>query len=101
MSLEQDIGDWRREIDVIDGELLRLLNQRAEIAFRVLALKRNASLAVCDPQREADVLRRAREANAGPLDGQAIETIFRCIVHEVRKAEEAENMRLTAHGEKQ
>jgi chorismate mutase / prephenate dehydratase len=101
MGLEQDIGDWRREIDVIDAELLRLLSQRAEIAFRVLSLKRHAGLAVCDPQREADVLRRARETNRGPLNEQAVETIFRCIVHEVRKAEEAENMRLAAYGEKQ
>ena len=100
MSLEQEIGDWRREIDEIDGELLRLLNRRAEVASRVLALKRNAGLAICDPQRELDVVCRAREGNPGPLDGPAIERIFRCIVHEVRKAEEAENARLTAQGGK-
>ncbi|HUS20214.1 MAG TPA: chorismate mutase [Terriglobales bacterium] len=100
MNLDQEIGDWRREIDQIDGELLGLLNRRAEIASRVLKLKRNAGLAICDPQRELEVVCRARQDNPGPLDGQAIERIFRCIVHEVRNAEELENERLTAQGEK-
>ncbi len=98
MSLEHDIGERRKEIDAIDDELLRLLNRRAELASRVLRLKRDAGLAVCDPQRELDVVRRAREGNPGPLDSAAIETIFRCIVMEVRKAEEAENARLAARG---
>ena len=34
------IEDWRVEIDKIDGELLRLLNARAELAVRVGESKR-------------------------------------------------------------
>lgn len=98
MSLEQDISERRKEIDAIDDELLRLLNRRAALASRLLGLKRDAGLAVCDPQRELDVVRRAREGNLGPLNSAAVETIFRCIVLEVRKAEEAENARLAARG---
>ncbi|MEO5936915.1 MAG: chorismate mutase [Terriglobales bacterium] len=98
MSLEGEINDRRREIDAIDDQLLRLLNQRAALASQLLRLKRNAGLAVCDPQRESDVVMRARSSNHGPLDGSAVEAIFRCIVTEVRKAEEAENARLTAEG---
>lgn len=103
MSLEEDIlgqeiDARRREIDAIDDELLRLLNQRAVLAFRLLGSKRNVGLAVCDPQRELDVVMRARTSNHGPLDGSAVEVIFRCIVTEVRKAEEAENARLAEKG---
>ena len=96
MNVEQEISGRRKEIDAIDDELLRLLNRRAALASRLLRLKRNAGMAVHDPDREQDVVRRAHGANAGPLDGVAVEAIFRCIVTEVRKNEEAENRRLAA-----
>lgn len=99
MSVEKEIGDWRREIDGIDDELLRLLNRRAEVATRLLGLKRRAGLAVCDPQRELEVVCRAREGNHGPLPADAVENIFRCIVHEVRRTEEMESARLATQGE--
>lgn len=98
MKAAKEIGDWRREIDEIDDELLRLLNRRAQVASRVLALKRRSGLAVCDPQRESAVVCRARAGNSGPLDDEAVEKIFRCIVCEVRRAEEIESVRLAAQG---
>jgi len=82
------IATWREQIDAVDSELLRLLNRRAELAIAVGALKRRSSVPFCDPQRERQVLHRARQANHGPLDDQAVAKIFRCIVDESRRAEE-------------
>ncbi|HEY0173602.1 MAG TPA: chorismate mutase, partial [Pyrinomonadaceae bacterium] len=59
------IEDWRVEIDKIDGELLRLLNARAELAVRVGESKRVAGLSVCDRAREREVVERARRDNRG------------------------------------
>jgi len=83
------IKDWRAEIDEIDAELLRLVNRRARIAVRVGALKCAAGLPVRDPARERDVLARACRENAGPLDAQAVARIFRRIIRESRRAEDA------------
>ena len=38
-----DIEHWRKEIDDIDAELLRLLNMRARLALKVGALKQAAA----------------------------------------------------------
>ncbi|MBA3514302.1 MAG: chorismate mutase [Pyrinomonadaceae bacterium] len=79
-----NIEYWRTEIDELDRELLRLLNCRARLAMKVGALKRTAGLPCCDPERELAVLRDLQNANAGPLDGEAITRIFRRIIRESR-----------------
>lgn len=72
----------RVEIDRIDDELLRLLNERAAIALRVGAVKRRNDTSLCDPRREAEVLTRLREQNAGPLDEPGVNNIFQRVIDE-------------------
>lgn len=79
------IEDWRVEIDKIDGELLRLLNARAELAVRVGESKRVAGLSVCDRAREREVVERARRDNRGPLDDAAVARLFRAVIRESRR----------------
>jgi chorismate mutase len=79
------IEDWRVEIDKIDGELLRLLNARAELAARVGESKRDAGLSVCDRAREREVVERARRDNRGPLDDEAVARLFRAVIRESRR----------------
>jgi chorismate mutase/prephenate dehydratase len=82
-----DIEHWRREIDEIDREILRLLNMRARLAIKVGALKKAADLPFCDPDRERNVLDRLQELNDGPLDKQAVSKLFRRIIRESRRVE--------------
>ena len=82
-----DIEHWRREIDDIDAELLRLLNMRARLALKVGALKQAANVPFCDPDRERSVLQRLQEINNGPLDKRAVGKVFRRIIHESRRLE--------------
>jgi chorismate mutase-like protein len=82
------IANWRERIDEVDAELLRLLNMRAEFAIEIGALKRLTEAPVLDPQRERQVLLRARRANSGPLDDDSVARIFQCIMDESRRAEE-------------
>jgi len=72
----------RAEIDAIDDELLRLLNQRAAIALRVGTVKRRNDTSLCDPQRESEVLTRLCRQNSGPLDEQSVTSIFQRIIDE-------------------
>lgn len=82
------ISDWRAQIDMIDTELLRLLNRRAQLAIEIGALKRRDASPLCDPVRERQVLIRVHGANGGPLDDEAVTKIFRCIIDESRRIEE-------------
>lgn len=82
-----DIEHWRKEIDEIDEELLRLLNVRARLALKVGALKRAAALPIVDPDRERLVLERLKEINSGPLDQRAVDRLFRRIIRESKRIE--------------
>ena len=84
-----DIEHWRREIDDIDAELLRLLNMRARLAVKVGALKQAADLPCCDPERERNILQRLQQINDGPLDKRAVNKVFRRIIHESRRVQVA------------
>jgi prephenate dehydratase/chorismate mutase len=79
---EPKINDPRTEIDAIDGEILRLLNERAKIALRVGAAKSSVDTSLCDPKRESEVLTRLVKENSGPFDEQSIENIFQRIIDE-------------------
>ncbi|HWT01346.1 MAG TPA: chorismate mutase [Pyrinomonadaceae bacterium] len=81
------IEDCRAEIDAIDEELLRLLNERARLALLVGESKRAAGLALCDHEREREVLGRAVSANRGPLDERAVTNLFRLIIDESRRVQ--------------
>ncbi len=81
------IEDWRSEIDAIDAELLHLLNRRARLALKVGQKKKLAGVALCDPTREREVIKRARRANRGPLAEEAVVKLFRCIIRESRRVE--------------
>ena len=93
------IEDWRAEIDAIDDELLRLLNERARLAIRVGETKRSAGLSVLDGEREREVIARARGANPGPLGADAVERLFRRIIEESRRAESHALEEAAAHAE--
>ena len=76
------IGNPRAEIDAIDVEILELLNRRAAIALRVGAAKTDRNAALCDPERENEVITRLRTENQGPFDSQSIANIFQRIIDE-------------------
>jgi monofunctional chorismate mutase len=79
------LDSLRRQIDELDLEILRLLNERMEIVERIAAFKRRAGIQVQDRAREEAILSRLEEENRGPLSREAVEDIFREII-EVSRA---------------
>ncbi len=79
----------RNEIDLLDGELLRLLNERARIVLDLAAVKKSCNLPAYDGQREQEVLDRICQENQGPLGQENVVTVFRAIIHEFRRIGEA------------
>ena len=79
------IDDWRRQIDEVDREILRLLNLRAELVCQIGYEKKAQGLPLRSPEREEEVLRAVIEGNPGPLSAEAVERIFRLIITESRK----------------
>ncbi len=72
------LAELRRRIDDIDQQLVRLLNERAEIVVDVGNLKRtDNSTPIYAPDREQIVLQQIREYNKGPLPDSCLEGIWR------------------------
>jgi len=65
---------YRDRIDAIDDEILKLVNQRAECACAIGELKEDGQ--VYRAEREAQILRRVKENNPGPLSEAAALNMF-------------------------
>jgi chorismate mutase len=81
------IDDFRCEIDRLDGELLRIFNQRAQLALKIGELKKTTGLPIFDPSREKKIFQRMKKENPGPLDDQAIVRLFERVIDESRRLE--------------
>ncbi|HSH55074.1 MAG TPA: prephenate dehydratase [Methylotenera sp.] len=75
----------RDEIDALDNEMLKLVSRRAQLAHEIGGLKDDG--VIYRPEREAQVLRRLTELNAGPLSAEAVTNIFRSIMSNCRALE--------------
>jgi chorismate mutase len=82
-----DMADWRKRIDEIDLQILRLLNERSQCAVEIGRYKKQHNLPVWAPQREAEILRHVVKANTGPLDDAAVRRLFERIIDEGRSLE--------------
>ena len=82
--MRNKIETCREQINAIDVELLRLLNERAKLAIEVGMLKRHDESPLFDPNREREVLTRVCRANTGPLDEESVAKIFQCVIDEIR-----------------
>ena len=82
MSSDQNIGELRTQIDAIDDQLVRLLNERAGLGIEIgkikLALEENPQF--YRPDREAQILRRLSALSPGPLRDADLRRIVREII---------------------
>jgi chorismate mutase/prephenate dehydratase len=77
-----DLDEARRRIDAIDEQIHALISDRARLAQQVgiSKTKEGRTVDFYRPEREAQVLRRARERNSGPLRDEEILRLFREIM---------------------
>ncbi|HEX9873722.1 MAG TPA: chorismate mutase [Deferrimonas sp.] len=82
-----DIEQLRVEIDRLDGELLRIFNERAALALKIGKIKKEKGLAVYDPNRERRIFEKMQVYNPGPLEDAAIVRLFERVIDESRRLE--------------
>ena len=85
-----ELADCRTQIEEIDLKLIALLAERVALGQRTRVLKQAAGLPILDPQREAEVIRRAvvGGARATDLPIEPVRQIFWHIVGLSRRAQE-------------
>ncbi len=75
-----DLGELRQQIDGIDQDLVRLLNQRAALAREVGKTKAHSGGPIFVPHREHEVFVKLGALNHGPLPDAALRAIWREIM---------------------
>jgi chorismate mutase len=79
-----NIKALRREIDKLDRELVKLLNQRANHSLSIGRLKQRNNLPLFIRKREQEIARNIRQANQGPLPNPTIEHLFAQLLQHTR-----------------
>jgi chorismate mutase/prephenate dehydratase len=74
---DAELERLRGRIDEVNERILEALNERARLAREIGTLKVGQAYR---PEREAQVLRRIKEANRGPLSGETVAVLFREIM---------------------
>ena len=84
-----ELTQCRAEIEQIDRQLVELLATRMALGRRTATIKRAAGLPILDPQREAEVIRRAvTTARVHDLPVEGVREMFWQIVGLSRRAQE-------------
>jgi len=84
---QRHVDEYRRRIDQIDEQLMKLLNARSACAVEIGRIKRRLGLPVYQPDREKWILDRVARNNPGPLDKGAVRRVFERVIDESRRLE--------------
>ena len=79
---DQSLQTPRKEIDKIDDEIVRLLNERAQYVIKIGKLKKasDTQANLHTPAREAEIMERLCKVNPGPFPNDALRAVYREIM---------------------
>jgi chorismate mutase/prephenate dehydratase len=75
--VSQPLQQLRQQIDALDVQIVRLLNDRAKVVVEIGKLKQQTNAPIYAPDREKLVLEKVRELNQGPLPDRCLEAVYR------------------------
>lgn len=92
VNLDEELQPWRTQIDDIDQTILKLLNQRAELAIKIGEVKHQHGSPIFKPEREQKVMQGLAEINSGPILNESIYHIWREIMAAARLLEDKQTV---------
>src|SRR6195256_4720388 len=75
-----NIPEHRKAIDKLDGQLIKLLNERTKHVLAIGEIKLKAGEEIYAPHRERAVLQRICRRNQGPITNESLRAIYREIM---------------------
>jgi chorismate mutase len=85
--VEDRIRELREQVDEVDRDLIRALNERARLVQEIASIKGEAGRPIFDPKREEEILQKVAEENEGPIYDTSMRDIFELILHRIRDLE--------------
>ncbi|HSU68032.1 MAG TPA: chorismate mutase, partial [Tepidisphaeraceae bacterium] len=74
---DESLESLRQQIDLLDGKIVDLLNDRARVVVKIGRLKQQNNAPIYAPDREKAVLDKVRRLNRGPLPDRCLEAVYR------------------------
>ena len=75
-----NMDELRQEIDSLDSEIVRLLNERINVVLKIGEEKKKSGAEIYVPAREREVFEKIQKLNAGPLPEESAHAIYREIM---------------------
>ena len=75
--MSKDLQSLRQQIDSLDAQIVKLLNDRANVVVDIGKLKQQTNAPIYAPDREKAVLQKVRSLNMGPLPDRCLEAVYR------------------------
>jgi len=75
-----NLDDLRKQIDSLDSEIVRLLNERVKVVLDIGEEKKKSGAEVYVPSRERAVFEKIKQLNSGPLPEESAHAIYREIM---------------------
>ncbi len=85
-----DIADWRRKIDELDTQLVKLINDRAICAVEIGKLKQDSAMPVYEPDRERIIFDNIARLNHGPLSQIQLRQVYERLIDVMRQVQTVE-----------
>src|SRR5262245_8219453 len=76
----KELKTYRVQIDKLDLQILKLINERADLAAKIGKVKSETNDNVFSPAREEEVITNVVSANKGPLPEVTVRAIYREII---------------------
>jgi chorismate mutase/prephenate dehydratase len=76
----KELKTYRVQIDRLDLHILKLINERADLAAKIGKVKTETNNSVFSPAREEEVITNVLAANRGPLPEVTVRAIYREII---------------------
>src|SRR5262245_9807251 len=83
----KELKTYRVQIDKLDLQILKLINERADLAAKIGKVKSETNDNVFSPAREEEVITNVVAANKGPLPEVTVRAIYREIISGSRAEE--------------
>ncbi len=90
MSPQNRLQQLREQVDEVNLQILKLLNERAQLASEIGIVQQELGTSFYDPEREANMLTALQQANNGPFSNEVISALFREIFRASLALEETE-----------
>jgi len=91
------LDQLRVQIDEVDRDIVKLLNERMRVVEDIGRIKRLAGLPIYEPKRESEVFANVIASNGGPLPPDGLRRVFERIIDEARTVQ---RQRMQSDGDK-